>query len=307
MIGIVDIGSNTIRLSCYEIKDDNKFSCIIHKKEVAGLAGYIDENGKMTDKGIERAIKAIENFKTVIQHMEFESIHFFATAAIRNTVNCDEIVSKIYLKTGYEIHVLSGEEEAVCDFVGVSGDNSIQNGMLVDIGGGSTEIVSFENETVVNAKSFSVGSLNTYKEYVKNVIPTKTELSEIRKKIKSLLMTEEKNNKKANCAYGVGGSIRAILRLYNEEYRMDDSNRYMESDKLKKLLKLYGDNKNYMIDRIIKIAPERLHTIIPGLTILCTVVKYFNLNAIHVSRYGVREGYLIRHVLGSKKKYQSVN
>lgn len=296
MIGVVDIGSNTMRLSCYEIQDD-KFNCVIHKKEVAGLAGYIDKKGKMTDEGIERAIKAIENFKAVIEHIEFESIHFFATAAIRNTINCDEIVSRIQLRTGYEIHVLSGEEEAVCDFVGVSGDDNIQNGMVVDIGGGSTEIVSFENKKLVNAASLSVGSLNTYKEYVHNVVPTKAELSEIRKNIKSLLANEDKISSKAKCAYGVGGSIRAILRLYNEEYEKDDTNRDMEADKLKKLLKQYTEDKSYMVDRIIKTAPERLHTIIPGLIILCTVVKYYKVDNVHVSRYGVREGYLIRHVI----------
>lgn len=300
MIGIVDIGSNTIRLSCYEIQPDNKFSCVIHKKEVAGLAGYIDEKGNMTEEGIERTIKAIETFKGVIEHIELESIHFFATAAIRNTINCEKIVSRIQLKTGYVVHVLSGEEEAVCDFVGVCGDNNVQNGMVVDIGGGSTEIVSFENRMMVHGVSLSVGSLNTYKEYVKNVVPTKTELSQIRKNIKGVLVTERKNVNKAEVAYGVGGSIRAILKLYNEEYKMDDGNRDMKSGKLKKLLELYGDNKNYLIDRIIKTAPDRLHTIIPGLTILCTVVKYYNLNTVHVSRYGVREGYLMRYVLNKK-------
>ena len=233
MIGIVDIGSNTIRLSCYEILPYSKFNCVIHKKEVAGLAGYIDDNGKMSDEGIERAIKTIENFKTVIQHIEFESIHFFVTAAIRNTINCEEIVSRIQLQTGYEVHVLSGEEEAVCDFVGVSGSDNIQNGMVVDIGGGSTEIVLFNNKTVVNATSISIGSLNTYKKYVKNVVPTKTELLEMRNSIKRHLVTVEDNNKD-KFAYGVGESIRAILTLYNEEYRMDESNRDMESDKLKK-------------------------------------------------------------------------
>lgn len=78
---------------------------------------------------------------------------------------------------------------------------------------------------------------------------------------------------------------------------MDDHNRDMESGKLKQLLKLYEDNNHYLIDRIIKIAPERLHTIIPGLTILYTIVKYYNLDIVHVSEYGVREGYLMRHVL----------
>lgn len=296
MIGVVDIGSNTIRLSCYEIYDDSTFECVIHKKEVAGLAGYIDENGKMTDEGIERAIVAIESFKTVINHMELESIHFFATAAIRNTVNCKKIVSTIQKRTRYEIHVLSGEEEAICDFVGVCGDDSVSKGIVIDIGGGSTEIVSFDNKKIIKAKSFGIGSLNLYKGYVKNIIPTKTEVTEIKKKVKRILV-EEISGSKLETAYGVGGSIRAVLKIYNEEYRMSEDNREMELDKIKKLLKLYEDNKNCMVDRIIKVAPERLHTLIPGLIILCTTAKHFNIKKIHVSKFGVREGYLLRHIL----------
>jgi exopolyphosphatase/guanosine-5'-triphosphate,3'-diphosphate pyrophosphatase len=192
--------------------------------------------------------------------------------------------------------VLSGEEEAVCGFAGVSGDNNVMDGCVIDIGGGSTEIVSFKNKTVEKAASFSIGSLNTYKNFVKNILPAKTELSEIKKEVKRIL-NENEVDRNISCAYGVGGTIRAVLRLYNEEYKIDDSNRIMESDKIKKLMKLYSEKKNYMTDKIIKIAPERLHTIIPGLTILCTVLKLYNLTTVTVSKYGVREGYLIRYIL----------
>lgn len=296
MAGVVDIGSNTIRLSCYEIRDDRTFECVIHKKEVAGLAGYVDERGRMTDEGIERAVDAIEGFKTVISHMDLESIHFFATAAIRNTVNCDEVVSAIRSRTGYEIQVLSGEEEAICDFVGVCGDNSVQKGMVIDIGGGSTEIVSFEDRAVISAESLGIGSLNLFKRHVKNIVPTKDEVAGIKKKVKQVI-GGEKSGQKSERAYGVGGSVRSILKIYNEVYGENKDNREMESDKIRKLLSLYETRKSYMVDRMIKAAPERLHTLIPGLVILCTAAGHFKIKKISVSKFGVREGYLIRHVL----------
>ena len=296
MVGIVDIGSNTIRLSCYET-EGSTFHCVMHKKEVAGLAGYIDSEGRMTDEGIERVIKTLDNFKSVMQHMELESVHFLATAAIRNTVNSEEIVSKIKKATGFEVEVISGKEEAICDFAGVRQADSFKNGMVVDIGGGSTELVSFEQDTILNAVSVSIGSLNTYREFVKNIIPEKNEIKAIKSRVKMLLEKAEKITNTGDCTYGVGGSVRAILRLYNEEYKKDESNRIMEIGKLKKLLRTYIDKRHYMTDKIIKTAPERLHTIVPGLIILCTVMKYYGLGIVQVSMYGVREGYLIRHVL----------
>lgn len=296
MIGIVDIGSNTIRLSCYKIENDKSFNCIIHKKEVAGLAGYIDSYGAMSAEGIEKAVRVIEKFVLISKYIELDKVYFFATAAIRNTTNCQEIVKEIQQRTGYEIQVLSGEEEAICDFIGVKGTETVESGIVIDIGGGSTEIVSFENERIENAISYGIGSLNTYKKYVKEIVPTKDELADIKKDVKKALENEGRNVK-SGCAYGVGGSIRAILRLYNKEFHLDEDNRDMNPELIRKLLKLYEDNERHIVERVIKLAPERLHTIIPGLTILCAVMKEYNVKCVRVSKYGVREGYLMKYVL----------
>lgn len=78
---------------------------------------------------------------------------------------------------------------------------------------------------------------------------------------------------------------------------MDEENLDMDAERVKKLFKQYLENKDYMIDRIIKTSPERLHTILPGLTILYMVLKYYNINKIYVSKYRVREVYLMKYVL----------
>ena len=76
--------------------------------------------------------------------------------------------------------------------MGVSGNNSISNGIVIDIGGGSSEFVTFENNNVVSAKSFPIESLNMYKRYVKNMVPSKAEISESKKEVKKHLMSENK-------------------------------------------------------------------------------------------------------------------
>ncbi|MDO4467484.1 MAG: phosphatase [Bacillota bacterium] len=299
MIGIVDIGSNTIRLSCYKIRTNGDFECVIHKKETAGLAGYVDEKGKMTQEGIEKVIHTLQDFQMLIQYMHLKEVYFFATASIRNTINCKEIVQQIEQQTGYSIQVLSGQEEAICDFEGVNKENKIQNGLVIDIGGGSTEIVSFQNKKVNNAKSYKIGSLSMYKRFVRNILPTKDEVNEIRKYTKKSLVEEKEE--KCSSAYGVGGSIRAILRLYNLYYKMEENNRELDCEKVRKLFKIYLNDSQSLLEQMIKVAPERLHTLIPGLSILCTIIKQYDLDKIVVSKNGVREGFLVRHVLEKEK------
>lgn len=296
MIGIVDIGSNTIRLSCYETEGDT-FRCVINKKESAGLAGYVSRSGRMTEEGIQRAIDTLNSFKSVIAHIHFESIHFFATAAIRNTENHAEVISRIREETGFDVDVISGREEALCDFVSVRETDGAPDGMVIDIGGGSTELVPYKEGTVQSTCSLNVGSLTAYRMFVRDIVPDQGEIKSIRAHVKAFLEKAENVRSTGAHASGVGGSIRGILKLYNHEYGMSKENQVMEQEQLKKLLRKYMDDRNHVIDSVIRLAPDRIHTIIPGLVILCTVMKYYGLERIFVSGYGVREGYLIRHVL----------
>ena len=296
MIGIVDIGSNTIRLSCYEIEGDT-FRCVMHKKESAGLAGYVNSRGRMTEEGIQKAVETLNSFKSVISHIHFDSVYFFATAAIRNTENHAEIIDRIREQTGFDVDVISGREEALCDFVSVRETDGAPDGMVIDIGGGSTELVPYKSGTVQSTCSLNVGSLTAYRMFVRNIVPDPGEIKSIRSHVKELLEKAEAVRSTGIHASGVGGSIRGILKLYNREYGMNKENQVMDQEHLKKLLKKYMDDRNPVIERVIRIAPDRIHTLLPGLVILCTVMKYYGLEQIFVSDYGVREGYLIRHVL----------
>lgn len=296
MIAIVDIGSNTVRFSSYEVNNGN-FRCVIHKKEMAGLAGYVLEDGSMSYEGIRKAIDTLNSFKSIIEAIKPESIHFFATAAIRNTVNTDEVVSKIKEETGFDVEVISGEEEAVCDFEGAICCGSEKNGMLVDIGGGSTELVFFKDGKIDNALSMHIGSLNIYKQHVEKIIPKREEIKEIKKHVKSEIKKTGITKAADNFTYGVGGTIRAACKIYNEVFSKEEDNVILETSKLKEMLNLYKNDKQKMAERILLAAPERIHTFIPGLTIFCTILEEYSIRYVRVSKFGVREGYLIRHVI----------
>lgn len=298
--GIIDVGSNSIRLSVYRLDpEDNQVYPQFKEKVMAGLAGHV-ENGFLTEKGIKKAIDALIQFRWVLQNLRIDEVYVFATASLRNVKNTEDALSKIKEATGFEIDVISGKQEATLDFIGATQLIDLQEGILVDIGGASTEIVQFEDGEIIQAVSLPIGSLNMYKKHVSGLIPTKSERKAIKKQVKDEIENSSINTEKefVNIC-GVGGSCRAARSLSYELFETSlDSE--IPTSSIKEMIKEFEDDSKETIDGILQIMPERIHTLIPGLIILNSVTKHFGCEYLTVSNYGVREGYLFEMVLKNK-------
>ena len=159
---VIDIGSNSIRLTVYKVKNGS-FKILFKEKHILGLAGYV-EGGCLTEEGISRAVSGIRDFRNTLTALGItERIFVFATASLRNVINTYEAASKIADATGLEIDVITGEEEAMLGYTGAMQQLDISEGAFVDIGGASTEIALFRGGAVEKVKSYRAGSLKLYK------------------------------------------------------------------------------------------------------------------------------------------------
>ena len=162
---IIDIGSNSIRLTLYET-DGLSFKILFREKIMAGLAGYV-EDGKLSAEGIECACAGLLTFRGILQTLAIDRISVFATASLRNISNTKQALSVIHAATGYSVEVISGEDEALFGYAGAMRELHLTGGAFLDIGGASTEIVTFEDGRPVDFASFPIGSLSLYRRCVK--------------------------------------------------------------------------------------------------------------------------------------------
>ena len=148
--GIIDLGSNTIRLCIYEVccaaheplrKKD--IDTLLNYKVMAGLASHVEE-GAMTEEGVKRAIKTINAHLRRASHFNCDRIDIFATAVLRNCSNSHKATAAIEEGIGQRICILSNEEEAHLGYLGAKLDQDLEAGTMVDIGGGSTELTSIK-------------------------------------------------------------------------------------------------------------------------------------------------------------------
>lgn len=296
MYAVIDIGSNTIRLSVYTIQD-GMIKPMFSRKNTAGLISYVDQNGCMIERGIDKIVSVLNSFKKIIENTNVTHVFALATASLRNVQNRTLVLEVLREKTGFEVDVISGEEEGVCGFVGAAYNVNVDEGLLVDIGGGSTEFVFYKDRKICRTYSVSMGSLSLYANFVSGLVPTSDERRKIKKYVREQLQTIEPEAAKASILCGVGGTTRAACKLINDFWGRPLSNRSFQPDQLKKMMKSFYHDKDG-VQRILRVVPDRIHTIIPGMILLKTITSYFDCENIMISEYGVREGYLIKNVIG---------
>ncbi|MGN1385824.1 MAG: phosphatase [Bacillus sp. (in: firmicutes)] len=295
LYGIIDVGSNTIRLNIYSY-NDQKVQSLLHKKTMAGLAGYVSD-GYLSEKGIKIACHALNDYKNILLNFNIDNIFAFATASLRNIINTDEVVRNIFEKTGLSIDVISGEEEAKLGYHGAAVHSSIDTGLFIDIGGGSTELVSFEDRKITRAVSLPIGSLSMYSKHVKKLFPKKEEIEEIRQTVlQELHKLGKEHHQKYESICGVGGTIRAAKKLHDNLFP-EQSEQPLQAENIQTLLQYLHKADKKMLRRILQTIPDRIHTIVPGLIILHLIAEHYGSQTITVSPFGVREGYLYMKVL----------
>lgn len=295
---VIDIGSNTVRLSVYKIAGD-RVTNLFNEKDQASLKTYV-KNGVLTEKGIQRLINTLKNFKMLVDNFgDIDELHPFATATIRDAANRVEILDRVKEELDLDIEIISGEEEAKLSFIGASSSVEVSRGVLTDIGGGSSEVVIIDQNKVIKSTSLPIGSLSAFNDYVEDLFVDKEEKKLIDDEVKNLLEKNKMYREDHDLLCAVGGSARASLKFYNDYYDMPSSNASMDADKLNSMLKEIIDRDfKTNLDSILSVKADRIHTLLPGMVILNRLSKYFYCQQINISQTGVREGYVYTKLLG---------
>ena len=295
--GIVDVGSNTIRLSIYHW-EGQKFKLLMNKKEMAGLAGYI-KNGLLSDSGILVACRVLAGFKALLNNFNIADLHVFGTASLRNIVNTEEALETIEAVTGVKVEVLSGADEAAFSFLGATvGGGAPGSGLLADVGGGSTELVAYRDGVITSGCSLPMGSLSLFTKHVSGLFPTKEERKAIRAEVEEELEKAKTAGLRCGHLTGVGGTFRAAAKLCNDLSGTDPDNKVIPADEIYALYTGLKKSDRDTLRQILRSVPDRVHTILPGLAILKEILDAYQVSTVTVSACGVREGYLLQRVMG---------
>lgn len=300
LLGMIDIGSNTIRMAIYLIEGSH-IEMLLKKKHTVGLASYLKDN-VMQPEGIDKAAEILNEFRGFLTTFQVTQVTAFTTAALRNAENSREAVAEIERRTGFSIRVITGDEEAEFDFIGATHNLQNDSGLLIDIGGGSTEIVSYRDRTIRYKTSLPIGSLGLRTRYVTELLPSASEClamrSEAGRMIENLDMPVSMPE---TAVIGIGGTFKGATALYNAMFNQPASNVRMETRRFMTMISALQRDQGMTQELAIllmRTVPDRIRTIVPGLILADVLARRFHGKVITYSNSGVREGYIYDQILG---------
>lgn len=292
---VIDVGSNTVRICAYALDCGRLTKKIFDAKQTVGLAAYV-EDGVMTTAGIQAAAKAITRQLAYARLLKCDKIAVFATAALRNCANTKEAVKAIEEKTDFKIDLLSAYREAELGFEGTRYSIGFNEGLVIDIGGGSTELSIVRNGKLKKTVSIPQGSLSSWKNHVAAVLPTQMELEAIKADFKAALNAADIDISKATRACGVGGTIRTAAKLHSAMFKDGSKPELIACPEIDELLAKAEADPDGFAHTMASVRAERIHTILCGLGILDVILHETQVEEIKLSKCGLREGYVLKEM-----------
>lgn len=232
-IGIIDIGSNTLRLSVVEIRADGAYRVCYEAKAGLRLGARLSVAGALGPEAVEDTVHVITGFVQCAADWPVAEWVGVATAAVRQALNRDDFLRQVSMRTGIPLRVLTGEEEAALGFIGALNTLAERNGYLVDIGGASTEISRFADRRLIQSVSLPFGAVNAMAAFKlgARVGPGPLHaLEEALERAASLAQADVWIGPQPDATLvGVGGTVRALAKMdrRGRNYPLEPTHNYL--------------------------------------------------------------------------------
>ncbi|MEX6340286.1 exopolyphosphatase [Staphylococcus arlettae] len=296
-IGLIDIGSNTIRLVIFEFDKKTGLDEVLNIKTPARLSQYLTNDLTMTQEGIEVLTTTLSSFKRVSDKFATDELHPIATAAIRQSTNRDDIIKHIEQQLNITMRIIPEESEAFYGYYAITHTTNISDGISVDIGGGSTEVTLFKDKQLKAAHSFPFGVVTLTKKFFSDKPHNdKHAIKDMEKFLIKQFSQLDWLNDAQVALVGVGGSARNVARIHQSahDYPIGGVHNYSMSAKdVEEVFSLIKKSSRDELKDVDGLSGDRIYIILPAVAVFKNLFTKINATQFTFSRKGLREGYVM--------------
>ena len=297
----IDIGTNSVLLL---IAEQTELGLQVHEEvqRLPRLGAMVDSNGDLARQSIDRVLEVLTEYAEIIQTYGdgvLKKTRVTATSAVRDAANKNEFLSLIKEIIGFEIQILSGEEEAKYTYLGAISQTKVESNsiLVVDIGGGSTELAMGDSSQWLRGISVDMGCVRFNERYLVHNPPYQEEIGECRRSIEALLESTKLRFPPNTQVVAVSGTATSLAAIDQQlfPYQLSRINNYrLNTDKLAKSIEIFS---LHTYEQLIELHPEvmqgRADVFLAGLLILEGVLRYASIEEFIVSSGGIRHGILL--------------
>ena len=295
-VAVVDIGTNSTRLLIADVEDGHVVDELERRSEVTRLGKGVDAAGALNDEAMGRVFEALGQYRELIDRHHAERAIAVLTSAVRDAANGREFADRVENDYGLDPHILSGDDEARLTFLGATSERAVNSPTLViDIGGGSTEMVIGSGREPTFHVSNQAGVVRQTERHIHSDPPTREEIAALVADVRNIFeanvpVEQRRVVREAIAVAGTATSLAAIdqrLDPYDPEkvhgYRLsvDEAERLLDelaSVTLEERRKTPG------------LHPDRAPTIVAGAAILLEALRLFDLREVEVSEHDILRG-----------------
>ncbi|VXC35579.1 Ppx/GppA phosphatase family protein [Aeromicrobium sp. 9AM] len=298
-MGVLDIGSNTGHLLVIDAFRGGPPLPAHSYKEPLRLAEHLDSRNAVTEEGVSRLVKYVVEARAEAEDKGCTTILAFATSAVRDAVNADDVIARVNAASGLDLQVLSGEDEARLTFLAVRRWFGWSAGRLgvFDIGGGSLEIAAGSDETPDVAQSMALGAGRLTRDWLDSGHTP----AELRLHVRSTIADEAGAILRGGAfdrAVATSKTFRSLARICGAASA--DEGRYVRRVLRKQDLSPLVEQLVTMPDEdVVKlpgVSPDRAHQIRAGAIVAEATIDLFDLTELEICPWALREGVLLGHL-----------
>jgi len=294
-VAAIDIGTNTTRLIVAEVSGGS-LEELERRSVITRLGEGVDKSGVLSAAGIGRVEETLSDYREIVERLGATTTLVVATSAVRDASNGDEFLSEIERRFGFKVQLLSGSEEALLAFRGATYVRSLMHSVLVvDIGGGSTELVLGDAAGYSFFVSLDIGAVRLTERYLHSDPPSPAELERCAVAVRELLAEQIPAGvlQAPNAAIGNAGTITTLAALAQNlpAYDRDRVHGYLVSrqavrEQLARLAALPLAERR----QVPALEPERAPVIVAGAIVCSELLDTFALDAIEASELDILDG-----------------
>lgn len=295
----IDIGSNSVRMEAAEVNPGQPARILASDREVTRLGASVFRAGRISQDAMDFLCATLSRMAAVYQKLDVAAVRAVATSAVRDASNQQEFLARASASIGTPVEIISGQEEARLIHLGVQSrwPQDARRVLMIDIGGGSAEIILSQERHVELAFSKQLGALRLTELFLRGDPPKAAELHRLEEYIDERIASAARRiaryGDQIDRVIGTSATASAVVCAVNSIPR----SRRDEADRMRapttQIRRLYQDIARRDLaarQKMTGIGPRRAEIIVPGAAVLLRILESMKLPALHYSAAGVRDG-----------------
>lgn len=300
---VIDLGSNSVRMKISRIDDYGSYVTTSYKREYVRLSENMGKEKTLKQTPMDRTLAALKNFKSEYSKLDHVEIRAVATAAVRQAKNQKAFLNRVKKEIGLDLKVIPGKTEAYLDYVGVINTLPVRNGIIMDTGGASTELMWVRNSKCAARISLPIGSVLLSQDFNLTDQIKASELYQAMNKAGRMISTVSWLGQVHNLPLiALGGSNRTIAKIRRRQMasNIDDlpdiNGMHLPTQYVFDLMtKLISLDKNGRT-QVSGLSKNRADVIVGGLIPISLILRNLQIGEVIFSSHGLRDGLLFDYL-----------